>query len=410
MKKTILALMLIALPFTFIQAAGWQEVEKDGVLHVVNPAEPSNKPVTLKPEEMWRIGGEDDEEIFGVITDVIADDDGNFYLLDAQLSEIKVYSEDGEYLRTIGREGEGPGEFRGAFNMFRVPGGNIGVLQTFPGKIVVLTPDGEPADDFPLPEVEVEGFRILLGAQYAGDKLAMTYMVNQPSQEGFSQNNFLALVEKDGSKETRLYDQKANFTVAAAIFAEKEWDSFRNRWTAAPDGRAFAAVNFGQYSINMWNSNGTLARVIERDYPDHVRSEEDHERLLGIYKGFTRQIPVPNVKYELEKTWNPIQQMAAREDGSLWVLSSHGTQGLPDGVMAVYDVYDKQGHFVKQVTLKGKGDPTVDGYFLVRDRLFVVTDFLNSLMALQGGGGQAEEEEDLEEEDVLMEIISYKVE
>ena len=115
------------------------------------------------------------------------------------------------------------------------------------------------------------------------------------------------------------------------------------------------------------------------------------------------------MKYELEKNWNPVQQMAAREDGSLWVLSSRGTQGLPDGVMAVYDVYDKKGHFIKQVTLKGKGDPTVDGYFLVRDRLFVVTDFLNSLMALQGGGGQAQEEEDLEEEDVLMEIISYKV-
>jgi hypothetical protein len=293
--------------------------------------------------------------------------------------------------------------------MFRVPGGNIGVLQTFPGKIVVLTPDGEPGGDFPLPEVEEEGFRALLGAQYAGDKLAMTYMVNQPSQEGFSQNNHLALVDKDGTKETRLYSQKSNFTVADAVFAEKEWDSFRNRWTAAPDGRAFSAVNFGQYSINMWSPDGKLDRVIEREYPDHTRTAEDTERLLGIYKGFTRQIPVPNVKYELQETWNPVQQLWARDDGSLWVQTSRGAQGLEDGILGIFDVFDKSGHFIKQITLKGEGDPTADGYFFVRDRLFVVTDWLNSLMALQGGGRQTEEEEDLEEEDALMEIVSYRV-
>lgn len=409
MKRIIVTLVLIVLPLAAVQAANWQEVEKDGVLHVVNAKDSQEKPVTLEAEEVWRIGGEDDEEIFGVITDIIADDEGNFYLLDAQLSEIKVYSEDGEYLRTIGREGEGPGEFRGAFNMFRVPGGNIGVLQTFPGKIVVLTPDGEPGGDFPLPEVEEEGFRALLGAQYAGDKLAMTYMVNQPSQEGFSQNNHLALVDKDGTKETRLYSQKSNFTVADAVFAEKEWDSFRNRWTAAPDGRAFSAVNFGQYSINMWSPDGKLDRVIEREYSDHTRTAEDTERLLGIYKGFTRQIPVPNVKYELQETWNPIQQLWARDDGSLWVQTSRGAQGLEDGILGIFDVFDKSGHFIKQITLKGEGDPTADGYFFVRDRLFVVTDWLNSLMALQGGGRQAEEEEDLEEEDALMEIVSYRV-
>jgi hypothetical protein len=409
MRKTIPIVLLIVLACVAAQAAGWKEVQKDGVLHVMNPAEPANKPVTVKAEELWRIGGFDDDEIFGVITDVVADDDGNFYLLDSQLNEIKVYSGDGEYLRTIGREGEGPGEFRGAFNMFRVPGGNIGVMQTFPAKVVVLTPDGDPADDFPLPEVEVEGFRVLLGAQYAGDKLAMTYMVNQPSQEGFSQNNVLALVDKDGSKETRLHSQKSDFKVADAVFSERDWDSFRNRWTAAPDGRAFSTIEFGRYAIHVWNPDGTVNRVIEREYPDHVRSNEDHERLLGIYKGFTRQIPVPNVKYDLEKTWNPVTQLAARDDGSLWVLTSRGSQGVPDGVMGVYDVFDKEGHFVRQITLKGEGDPTVDGYFFARDRLFVVTDWLNSLMALQGGGGQAAEEEDLEEDEVLMEIISYRV-
>ena len=104
---TLLALAAFVSP----AAAGWQgkEVEKEGVTHVMNPVKSAERPTTLKLEEEWRIGGEDDEEIFGVITDIITDDDGNVYMLDAQLNEIKVYSEDGEYLRTIGREGEGTG-------------------------------------------------------------------------------------------------------------------------------------------------------------------------------------------------------------------------------------------------------------------------------------------------------------
>ena len=156
---------------------GGKEVQKEGVRHVMNPADSIEKPTTIELEEEWRIGGEDDEEIFGVITDIIADDDGNFYLLDAQLNEIKVYSARRRVPAHHRPRGRGPRRVpRRAVNMFLlVPGGNIGVLQAFPGKIVMLTPEGDPAGEFPLPESDREGFRVLLQAEYAGDNLAVIY-------------------------------------------------------------------------------------------------------------------------------------------------------------------------------------------------------------------------------------------
>ena len=57
-------------------------------------------------------------------------------------------------------------------------------------------------------------------------------------------------------------------------------------------------------------------------------------------------------------------------------------------------------------TLKGEGDPLNDGYFFVKDRLFIVTDFLSAMMALQGGAGQGADDE---EEAEPMEIISYRL-
>lgn len=389
-------------------SAAWQgkTVDKDGVPQIMNPATAMAKPEVIELEEMWRVGGEDDDVLFGVVTDVINDRDGNFYLLDAQLNEIQVYSPGGEHLRTIGREGEGPGEFRGAFNLLLLPSGNIAVLQAFPSKLVGLTPTGEPADAFSLPESQEAGFKVLFMAQNAGKDLAVVYGFNQPSESGFVQRSILSLFDANAGNERRLYSQDSGMNGANPVIAEKEWDSFRNRWSAGPDGHVYAAVELGQYAINVWNPDGKLARVIRREYPVHARTDAHKERILGIYKGFTRQIPIPNIKYEIEDNWNPIVTTYSRDDGTLWVLTSRGNTDQPDGIVGGFDVFDKDGHFARQVTLKGQGDPSKDGYFVVKDRLFVVTDWLNAMMALQGGAGAAGE---MDEEAEPMEIICYRL-
>ena len=47
----------------------------------------------LQLEEIWRIGGEEDQEnLLGVVDKVLADDEGNVYLLDIQLTEVQVFS------------------------------------------------------------------------------------------------------------------------------------------------------------------------------------------------------------------------------------------------------------------------------------------------------------------------------
>lgn len=395
---TVLALAVVAAP---AQSADVKTI--DGVPHVMNPEKPRKKAETVKLEELWRVGGEDDEEIFGVITQVVAGSGGEFFMLDSQLNEIKVYDKDGEWLRNIGREGEGPGEFRAAFGMFRVPGGNIGILQTFPGKVVTLTPDGEPGGEFPLPEIEGDGFQVLFGGRYAGDNLALVYGLNKPSQTGFTQESVLALVDADRNSK-QLHSTSSGMDAAAPVISEQEWDTFRNRWTASPRGQVYSAITRGAYEITEWGPDGKVVRVIERDYPDHVRSDVEKEELLEIYKGFTRQIPLPGIKYEIEDAHNPIGQVYARPDGTLWVLTSRGMYGREKGVLGIFDVFDKDGEYVREVTLKGEGNPRTDGYFFVEDRLFVVTDFLAAMMALQGGPAG---EDDVDDDVEAMQVISY---
>jgi sugar lactone lactonase YvrE len=69
--------------------------------------------------EDLRIGGPDGHpsELFSQIAFIETDGNGNIYVLDYPAQEVRVFSPTGDYLRTIGRKGLGPGEFSDAYGM-----------------------------------------------------------------------------------------------------------------------------------------------------------------------------------------------------------------------------------------------------------------------------------------------------
>ncbi|MDE2877046.1 MAG: hypothetical protein OXQ93_16510, partial [Gemmatimonadota bacterium] len=59
--------------------------------------------------EVLRIGSLDDTcDAFGRIMSLAVDGDGRIYVDDSQANEIRVFSPEGECVRTFGRSGEGP--------------------------------------------------------------------------------------------------------------------------------------------------------------------------------------------------------------------------------------------------------------------------------------------------------------
>ena len=395
-------------------AGTWQGTEEtvDGTLVVHNPAEAIDPPMTIELEESFRLGGWDggEDEFFGVITSIIEDEQGNLYVLDSQLNEIKIYDAEGNFINTIGREGEGPGEFRGANALFWLPNGDIGVSQTFPGRIVTLTKDGMPGEDYRLAKNEEGGNRILFAAQSAGDHLAVVYggfSIDQETME-WSQTRTLAYFDENGEIIAELTEADLSMNLQAPVIAESMFDGYWARWAVAPDGRTAVAPDLVSYTLKMWDADGSYDRTIVREYPDHERTDEEIAEIKAIYEGFTRnQIPNPNKSYEINEVHSPIDRGAVhfRPDGSLWVRSSRGSVGEPDDVLGVYDVYDPKGRFVRQVTLKGQCDNENDAVFFVGDRIVVITDFLSAAMAAQGGGGGDEE---MLDEAEPMALICYR--
>lgn len=74
--------------------------------------------------EESRFSGEDGTRAeIGQPSSLAVDDEGRVYVVDSKPAVIKVFSPEGALVRTIGREGEGPGEFRAGFVAVR--GGHI---------------------------------------------------------------------------------------------------------------------------------------------------------------------------------------------------------------------------------------------------------------------------------------------
>jgi hypothetical protein len=400
---TISAVMWSVAPSAF--ADDITEVTREGVLHVLNPGGPPGPPVRSQPTELWRLGGEDEEDvIFGVIGDIAVDQSGSVYLLDAQLNEILVFDDGGEYLRSIGREGEGPGEFRRPAGLFLTAAGDVAVVQMMPGKIVLLTADGEPAGIYPVKNPD-DGVQFFTRADRAANQIAVSSRRFKRRENGADITESLLRIDANGDQTATYMEVNTTREFTSTEMDEKSV-SGTLIWSVAADGRVYASDNFDAYSITVWDADGAVNRVIERQYDHRVRTSDEKERRapvmgMGRRRGGRGR---PRVEIKASDTDRDIVAIYPRNAGFLWVLSSSGAYDAGDGTMAVFDVFDADGRFTSQIELAGEGDFDRDEFHVVGDRLYVVTNVRAARRALRGA---TTGEVDDTEEAALLAVICY---
>jgi hypothetical protein len=107
-------------------------------------------------EEVGRVGSVDDPDIgFSRIGGIAIDGQGAVYVLESQDRQIRVYDEDGSHIRTFGREGAGPGEFRNA-RLIGFRHDTLAVGDASLGRITLFSRTGEVLETLPVPPVWLE--------------------------------------------------------------------------------------------------------------------------------------------------------------------------------------------------------------------------------------------------------------
>lgn len=374
---------------------------------VTNGDIPDHGIETVVLEERWRRGSEDDDLFFGLIIAALADDDGKVYLLDAQLNEVIVLDRDGGLVSTLGRKGEGPGEFSNVGALTWMPDATLGVVQRFPGRIVKLALDGTPAGNV-LPADPVGGGRdILNGARVSGDVLILCG----------------AHLTRDGDTQLRRwflssYDENAtpvvNYLASDVVFAStdrrvREIDSDfvgNGRWDVLRDGGVVAAPQRDRYALMLYGPDGTPLLEITRPAEPPQRPQDKLDEMEARYKASGRYTRM-GIEQEFSP-YNPmIQRIDARDNGEIWILPTEGTRPQTEGVFQVWDVFTETGTWDRQVAISGPGDSERDQLFLMNDgRALLVSGFQNALDAMRG---QSSDDESNTDDAEPMEVILYEI-
>lgn len=386
----LLAAALTLTAVTGLAAPVWQghRDQEDGVLTVYNPATPLDEPSVIKPEPQWRLGAEDDEAetLFGLITDARRTTDGTTYLLDAVLSTVYEVDPAGEVRRTLGREGDGPGEFRNALSLALLPGRSVGVVERMPSHMVVFGPDG-----LSRPSVELgdgEGGRShVQRLEIAGDRMLMSMFSTRFNAGKAEIRTLLGCFDLSGKllhKVLHTFEEQSGGSIS---ISSGEDNDFSNNWTLGSAGQIVVYRRTSQYLIEVFAPDGTPRQRIRRRYtsvrlPDAeiAAQREQRERMRERFGA--------SVEADIEEMARDIDDVVARRNGEIWVLSSRGVRDCPPGSIGVFDVFDDQGRFVRQTWIEADYSPDDDQFLIRDDYLYVLKEAQNAPdRTFSGGGG-----------------------
>lgn len=93
---------------------------------------------------------------FGKPRDIANDSKNNMYVADEESMNIKVYNPHGEYLRTIGERGRGPGEFLNIRALNINPDGELLAVDGLGFRITKFNTEGEVLETYPMSKKERE--------------------------------------------------------------------------------------------------------------------------------------------------------------------------------------------------------------------------------------------------------------
>lgn len=379
------------------------------VPRVENSDTPAQGIQKLELEELWTVGGEDDEDnIFGVVLRALVDQDDNIYLLDNQLAQVSVYSPEGELVKTLGQEGDGPGEFRNPTDICLLPDGTLGVGQAFPGKVIKLNMDGTPAGTMDLGDPSSGGFFIMRALKTGGGVIVAggTKQNFDQSTGEFSQLNFVGALNKEGKLDPTFTQAEHVLNIQNLKLDELEvMESPDRRFDVGPDGRTVIAIPRYGYEISVFAPDGTLERVFTRQYEPWRRNARAQKIMQNIFDTIQRT-QAPNADIHIEDFQPDVESLRVARDGSIWVLTSRAMWDSPEGIFTSYDVFSPDGVYQKKLNVICEGDPVQDFLFFAGDDLaFKVTGFWDAVLSRFGGQGETDEGEEPEP----MSVVCYRV-
>jgi len=165
MLKFFIRLSVLAL----VSAAWAGQTGEERIVHNKRGGAWGNAPqVAIKlVRTIGDVDADDENLAFNSPVDLAVDDPGNIYIADSRNRRIQVFDPEGRYIRTIGRRGQGPGEFMATSSIGLDREGRLWVLDLWQRRIQVFAPGREVVKTLPVTGLNVRDMRLLRSGKIA---------------------------------------------------------------------------------------------------------------------------------------------------------------------------------------------------------------------------------------------------
>jgi len=302
-----------------------------GVTIVENPATLAERPLwTVAPEPLVAIGALEGEDAYQLsqVSGAGRLSDGRILVANRGTQELRYFDRTGGHRRSVGREGEGPGEFKGLGTVVVLPGDSVAAYDWNLRRVSYFGPDGAFVRsvnlDFPA------GFPMPVGRFADGAWLAGRGFTFAPGNDGTDiiRDTVPYLVfEPSGA----LRDSIGRFP-ATEFYVRTSGRSamatslpFGRSTESAVAGDRFYAGHNERYEITRYTAAGRPELIVRLAHPPVPLSGGD----LAVYKAERLEDTESNFRQETARnleempypsTLPAFADLVVDADGNLWVL------------------------------------------------------------------------------------------
>ena len=318
-------------------------------LGLTAPPALSEPTISLPLTQLWTT---DEEIVLGWVRDLAVIED-RVYVLDSKQESILILDpETGAATGTLGRVGEGPGEYRRPVSVFAALDEGVGVADMRARDHVILYgSDGTYRREVELARVSASPSESLSRLVPSGDR----YIAQIHARTSERESLFVVAYRPDGSLERRfaaldLGFDRVSFVVNETFFGQAlRWD--------ARGGCVAISDRYEEPRVDVWRAGAlTTASIPEITAAPRTREEKAEIRYGLSYNG-------REAKVVLRDTWRAIGNVKVVSGDEIWIIPQHVSQHRDDGLV----VYRYDG------SLRPRGRSVLTGAPLDRrDTLFVI--------------------------------------
>ncbi len=322
----------------------------NGRIVVNNPAEGTwDSSTAWSVEIQFRIGSLEGSgaDLFGRISALEVDESGRIYVLESQAHELRVFDASGRHVRTVGREGSGPGEFRSPAGMAWSPEGNLWIVDPENIRISVFDTTGVFLTSYRTRGgyttspwqggFDPSGFFHHSGYDLVGDQEIRNWLVRFDS--------LLNPIDTIVIPRVDVHENFFEVRTGGSVYRAGIPYSPMIRWRFSPAGQLWF-TNTADYTIYQRTMSGDTVKIVSCEFERQPVTEADVDGVMAGLENFVRRggrvdrSRIPRLRPSLVNFW-------VDDLGNLWVLPMRGD--VSGGYRA--DVFDSDGLFLGAVRL-----------------------------------------------------------